>query len=192
LRCVATSGRSSTREGLQLDLVGRARRGDRDAFDRLIDLHAADLYRLAVAVVGPDAAEDVTQDALVRAWRDLPRLRDDDRFLAWTRRILVRCARDLQRRDGRRRRLVRVDAIDARGPDDAGDDDHAAATDRMTDIHRALSRLTLEQRAVVALHYLADLSLVDVAATLGIPLGTAKSRLHAGLGVLRRELGDAP
>lgn len=143
-------------------------------------------------MVGPDAAEDVTQDALVRAWRDLPRLRDDDRFLAWTRRILVRCARDLQRRDGRRRRLVRVDAIDARGPDDAGDDDHAAATDRMTDIHRALSRLTLEQRAVVALHYLADLSLVDVAATLGIPLGTAKSRLHAGLGVLRRELGDAP
>jgi RNA polymerase sigma-70 factor (ECF subfamily) len=143
-------------------------------------------------VAGPDAGEDVTQEALVRAWRELPRLRDDDRFLAWTRRILVRCAHDLQRRDGRRRRLVRIDPFDARGPADAGDDDHAAATDRMTDIHRALAGLTLEQRAVVALHYLADLSLVDVAATLGIPLGTAKSRLHAGLEVLRRELGDAP
>jgi RNA polymerase sigma-70 factor, ECF subfamily len=143
-----------------------------------------------VAVAGPDAAEDVTQDALVRAWRELPRLRDDDRFLPWTRRILVRCAHDLQRRDGRRRRLVRIDAIDARGPDDAGDDDHAAAADRMTDIHRALSRLTVEQRAVVALHYLADLTLPDVAATLGIPVGTAKSRLNAGLVALRRSLGD--
>ncbi|MBA2719837.1 MAG: sigma-70 family RNA polymerase sigma factor [Chloroflexi bacterium] len=150
----------------------------------------ADLHRLAIVVAGPDLADDVTQNAFVAAWRELPRLRDPNRFVPWLRRILVNGARDLQRRD--RRRVRQIDlraaatAIDAR----PGRSDPAFDVDRLTDVHRALASLPVEQRAVVGLHYLADLTLPDVAATLGIPEGTAKSRLNAGLGMLRRRLGS--
>lgn len=140
-------------------------------------------------MVGPDAAEDVTQDALVRAWRELPRLRDPERFVAWTRRILVNIARDAERRSRRREGIVRIEPLDDAS---GGGGDPSQAADRVTDLMRAMASLPVDQRAVVALHYLADLTLVDVAATLRIPVGTAKSRLHAGLGVLRSELGDAP
>jgi hypothetical protein len=82
-----TSGTASTRED-PLDLVARARKGDRESFNELVDLHLPDLYRLAVVVAGPEMAEDVTQDAFLGAWQELPRLRDSDRFVPWLRRIL--------------------------------------------------------------------------------------------------------
>jgi len=144
-------------------------------------------------VAGPAAADDVTQDAFVRAWRELPGLRDADRFVPWLRRILVNRARDVQRADRRRPRIVDlVPAAGAVAEHAAGRDDPALAVDRLTDLHAALDQLSLDQRAVVGLHYLADLTLPEVAATLGIPVGTAKSRLNAGLVGLRRRLeGDA-
>jgi RNA polymerase sigma-70 factor (ECF subfamily) len=175
-----------------LDLVARAAKGEREAFDALVDLHLADLHRLSLVLVGPDRADDVTQDAFVRAWTELPRLRDETRFLAWLRRILVNRARDVLRTERRRPRLTELSpavSVLARTGDGG---DPAARVDRLTDLYAALSLLSIEQRAVVGLHYLADLTLPDVAATLGIPVGTAKSRLHAGLGTLRRQLGDDP
>lgn len=177
-----------------LNLVARAAKGDRDAFDELVDLHVADLHRLALVVAGPDRADDVTQDAFVRAWQELSGLRDHDRFVPWLRRILVNRARDLQRADRRRPHLLEIapaaEAVADRG---AGRGDPAAEVDRLTDLHAALATLSLDQRAVVGLHYLADLTLPEVATTLGIPVGTAKSRLNAGLVGLRRRLGgDAP
>lgn len=150
----------------------------------------ADVHRLALVVAGPDRADDVTQDAFLRAWRELPRLRDTDRFLPWLRRILVNVARDGHRGDRRRVRPIALASAAAMSEQRAGRGDPALDIDRATDLHRALSGLTVEQRAVVGLHYLADLTLPDVAASLGIPLGTAKSRLNAGLIVLRRRLGD--
>ena len=184
-----TSGWSSTREG-PLDLVARAAKGDREAFDELVDLHLADLHRLALVVAGPAAADDVTQDAFVRAWQELPHLRDHGAFTAWLRRILVNRVRDVQRADRRGPRFVdRAPAAGAVAEHAAGRDDPAIEVDRLTDLHAALDTLTLDQRAVVGLHYLADLTLPEVAATLGIPVGTAKSRLNAGLAVLRRRLG---
>src|SRR5688572_25391381 len=78
-------------------LVERAQRGDHEAFDQLARLYGPELYRLAVAVIGAGAAPDVTQDALVRAWRELPRLRNRDAFLPWARRIVVNRCRDVVR-----------------------------------------------------------------------------------------------
>ncbi len=180
----------ATRED-QLDLVARAQKGDRDAFDGLIDLHAADLFRLALAVAGPEAVQDVTQDALLTAWRELPSLRDPDRFLPWLRRILVNRSRDVGR--GQRRlggRPVSLDSVPSQRLELDSISDPAPRVDGLTDLHQALARLTIDQRAVIALHYLADLTLSDVATTLGIPLGTAKSRLNAALTMLRGDLGD--
>jgi RNA polymerase sigma-70 factor (ECF subfamily) len=189
IRPARTSGTASTRED-PLDLVARARKGDRESFNELVDLHLADLYRLAVVVAGPEMAEDVTQDAFLAAWQELPGLRDPDRFVPWLRRILVNRARDQHR--GLRRQLRPTDLTAAtdvaeRRP---GRADPAIEVDALTDLHRALAGLTLDQRAVVGLHYLADLTVPEVATILGIPTGTAKSRLNAALVVLRRRLGD--
>ena len=143
-------------------------------------------------MAGPARADDVTQDAFVRAWQELPRLRDHDRFVPWLRRILVNRARDDQRAERRRPRVTDLGPAESIAERGFGRDDPALRIDRRTDLHAALAGLSLEQRAVVGLHYLADLTLPDVAATLGIPVGTAKSRLNAGLAALRRQLGDDP
>jgi len=150
----------------------------------------ADLYRLALVVAGPELAEDVTQDAFLAAWQQLPRLRDPERFVPWLRRILVNRARDLHRAE--RRRLLSADlaaaaAVVERRP---GRADPAPDIDALTDLHQAMAGLSVDQRAVIAIHYLADQSLPEVAAILGIPEGTAKSRLNAALTVLRSRLGD--
>ena len=143
-------------------------------------------------MAGPDRADDVTQDAFLRAWQELPRLRDPDRFLPWVRRIVVNVARDGQRRDRRRPQVVEWSAAGAAtGAASPGRGD-PATSDRLTDLHAALVELSVDQRAVVGLHYLADLTLPDVAATLGIPVGTVKSRLNAALVVLRRRLEERP
>ena len=149
--------------------------------------HGEAIHRLAVAIVGVDEAADVTQDVLVRAWQGLHGQRDLERQAAWIRRIVVNRCIDRGRALRRRPRTIpiEVEALDAAGyatsaPADPGVD---AALDR------ALRRLPVEQRAVIALHYAADLALPDVAAALGVPVGTAKSRLAAALERLRRDLG---
>jgi RNA polymerase sigma factor (sigma-70 family) len=191
IRVSPTSGRSSTREG-NLDLVADADKGNREAFEQLVDLHVADLHRLALVVIGPDRADDVTQDAFLRAWQELPRLRDTAAFGPWLRRILVNRARDLERTERRRVRPLALGGIGDPSDRRLGGGDPAAEVDGVTDLHRALALLSVEQRAVVGLHYLADLTLAEVSSTLGIPEGTAKSRLHAALAVLRRRMGERP
>ncbi len=172
------------------DLVERAQHGDHAAFDQLAHPVGPELFRLAVAVIGREAATDVTQDALLRAWRELPALRDRDAFPAWTRRILVNRCRDLVRaRHGVQ--VLSLDwAGDAAGPGETRlmAPDHAPAVVRSTDLRAALAGLSLDQRAIVALHYGLDLPIREVARTLGLPEGTAKSRMNAALVALRRTL----
>jgi RNA polymerase sigma-70 factor (ECF subfamily) len=155
------------------------------AFERLVERHAGEIHRLAAAIVGVDEAGDVTQEVLVIAWRKLSSLRDPDRASAWLRRIVINRCMDHGRRDRRQVRTIPIiDGQDVRqsasGPEVTGFDG---------DLDDALRSLPVEQRAVLALHYAADLTIADVAATLDIPLGTAKSRLSAALTRLRGELG---
>lgn len=166
-------------------LVERARAGDLDAFEQLAERSLPEVYRLAAAIVGPDDGRDVAQESLVAAWRELPSLRDAERYEAWLRSIVLNRARNVLR--GRRRRPT-VSLI----PDHAAGlvDEPIPASQRRLDLEAAFGGIAPAQREVLALHYLADLPLREVAAALRIPEGTAKSRLHAALRELRGLLPD--
>jgi RNA polymerase sigma factor (sigma-70 family) len=170
---------------VQRDVVERAQRGDHDAFATLA---AACLGRLDTAarlvLRDPDRAKDAVQETLVRAWRDLPGLRDADRFDAWLHRLLVRSCYDELRKHRRRGIEVQLTEIDMHLP--TSDTRSLADHD---ELERGFQRLDSDQRMVVVLHYYLDLPLPEVAAMLGVPVGTAKSRLHRGLAVLRRTIG---
>jgi RNA polymerase sigma-70 factor (ECF subfamily) len=117
---------------------------------------------------------------MVRSWRDLPTLRDVDRFDSWLHRLLVNACLDLVRR--RKRRAIEVELTQLQTPSTA--DFSSRLIDRDL-LDRALRALEPDWRAVVVLHYYLGMPLPDVAASLGIPLGTTKSRLHRAIGVLR-------
>ena len=166
------------------ELVARARRGDHDAFAALA---AAKIGRLDAAarliLRDPDKAKDAVQETLVRAWRDLPTLRSNDRFDAWLHRLLVRSCIDEARRLRRHRFDVELTSIDVA----AADDSMSSMADR-DQLDRGFDRLEPEARALIVLHHYLDLPMSDVAHALGIPLGTAKSRLHRALGSMRAAL----
>jgi RNA polymerase sigma factor (sigma-70 family) len=175
-------------KGAPLDLVSRSRARDRDAFEMLVAQHAAATYRLAAAIVGPADAADVTQESFVTAWQQLPKLRDPGAFGPWLRRICVNRSRNWLRSRGRRPRAALDDGEEA-GMEDSGPDFRVDAETRAI-LEPAFESLSADQRAVLSLHYSLDLSIAESADALGIRVGTAKSRLSAGLAVLRRELND--
>jgi RNA polymerase sigma-70 factor (ECF subfamily) len=165
----------------QRDLVGRAKRGDHDAFAVLVGAAVARMDAAARLILrDPELARDAVQEGFLRAWRNLPGLRDPDRFEAWLRRLVIHSCIDVTRR--RRRRPIEVELTPIDGP--AVDDIASAIADREM-LDHALQRLDPEWRAVVVLHYFLGMPLPDVATTLGIPTGTAKSRLHRSLAAMR-------
>ena len=175
----------------QRGIVERARLGDHDAFASLVDVHLARLDAAARLILRDhELARDAVQETLVRAWRDLPTLRDPARFDAWLHRLLVNACLDLIRR--RRRRAHEVELTPLHAPSSA--DFSGGVIDRDL-LDRALRALEPDWRALVVLHYYLGMPLPEVAADLGIPLGTAKSRLHRAMGVLRSTVmaeSDAP
>jgi len=168
--------------------VERARRGDHDAFAELVDLRLARLDAAARLILrDPELARDAVQEALIRAWRDLPGLRDPDRFEGWLHRLTVNACLDLLRR--RRRRAIEIELTPIDIP--SGADIAGALADRDL-VDQALGRLDPGHRAVVAMHYLLGMPLSDVAVSLGIPHGTAKSRLHYALAAMRASVTADP
>ena len=163
------------------DLVERARDGDRDAFAALVGLTSDWMYSVAARILRDGGlAEDALQGALITAWRQLPTLRDPARFEAWVRRLLVHACYAEARR--RRSWTTNVRVLPVDGP--AGPDELISIVDRDA-LDRAFRRLKVEQRAVFVLHHHQGLSLVEIAETLGIPAGTARSRLHYATRTLR-------
>ncbi len=164
-------------------VVLAARSGDATAFATLVHAETPAAYRLALSIVrSPAEAEDAVQEAFLRAWRDIGSLREADRWPAWFRRLIVRSALDQARR---RRRVREVDlelAFNLPGLEPAV---HPAGR---LELLAAFDRLAPEDRSILALRFYADLEVPDVAAALGIPLGTAKSRLNRALGRLREQL----
>lgn len=163
------------------DVVERAMRGDREAFGVLV-VHTSDrMYAIATRILrDSELAEDALQGALLTAWRQLPTLRDPDRFDAWVRRLLVHACYAEARRQRSWAANVRVLPVD--GP--AAPDMLVSVADRDA-LDRAFRRLTIEQRAVFVLHHHVGLQLVEIAETLGVPAGTARSRLHYATRALR-------
>jgi RNA polymerase sigma-70 factor (ECF subfamily) len=155
--------------------------GDREAFGLLVGQTSDRMYATATRILrDADLAEDALQGALITAWRQLPTLRDPDRFEAWLRRLLVHACYAEARR--RRRWAANVRVLPVDGP--AGSDESLSIHDRDA-LDRAFRRLSIEQRAVFVLHHHVGLTLVEIAETLGIPAGTARSRLHYSTRALR-------
>ena len=170
------------------DLVVQARKGDREAFAVLVHQVSDSLYAVAHRILRDTSlAEDALQNALVLAWRRIPKLREPDRFEAWIHRILVHACYDESRRS--RPWAATVRALPMAGP--STPDSSQALADR-DEIERAFRRLTVEQRAVFVLHHYLGLPLVEVAELLGIPAGTARSRLHYAIAGLRDALLAEP
>jgi RNA polymerase sigma-70 factor, ECF subfamily len=161
-----------------------AARDGTDATERFVRLAGAELdraYRLAGLILADQQeAEDAAQDAFERAWQSRGTLRDPAAFQAWFDRILVNVCRDRLRRRGR----VRFVPIDSATGQVAAHDPYLAVFDRDA-VLTAMKGLDEEERIVLVLHYAADLTLDAVAARLGWPIGTVKTRLHRALEAIR-------
>lgn len=182
-------------EAYPLELVRRAQAGDREAFEMLVERHAAETYRMAAAIVGEADARDVTQESFVVAWQQLPRLRAPDAFAGWLRRICVNRSRNWLRSAARRGRPASLEAnpsLSGLLPDSSRD--FRGAVEARALLEPAFERLSPDQRAILALHYSMGYTIAEAAEALGVRLGTAKSRLNAGLVTMREALSheDAP
>ena len=172
---------------MQVDLVVQASRGDRDAFATLAQATVDRCYGLAFRILRDHhRAQDATQQALLGAWRDLPTLRDPERFEAWLYRLVVHACYVEARTQ--RRWTARVQAI--RGGDENADDPARTIVDRAA-LEHAFRGLSPEHRSVVVLHHHFGYPLTEIASVLGIPVGTARSRLHYAVRKLRTELDTA-
>jgi RNA polymerase sigma-70 factor (ECF subfamily) len=161
-----------------------------EAFEVRASACLADCHRLASAIVGPEDAADVVQDALVQAWRNIGRLRDDDAFEPWLRTIIVNRCRNVLRARGRRPRLVELDA--AARPASGHVSDPGIRVAERDRLERAFASLPVHHRAVLALRFTLDLSMRDIARSMQIPEGTARSRLNAAVTRLRAALQEDP
>ncbi len=168
-------------------LVVRAQTGDREAYEQLARGIARRLFLVAHRIVRDDAAaDDATQDALVAIWRDLPSLRDPDRFDAWAYRMVVRYCRS----EGRRHRRMGVTIVDLSDTLGEPRDDIAAVALR-DELGRAFDALSHDHRTVVVLHHLLGLPLDEIAEILEIPYGTVGSRLHHAMRAMRASIEAA-
>ncbi len=169
---------------MDTDLVVRAQNGDEEAFASLAVAAGDRLHAVAHRILRDiDLAEDATQQALLTVWRDLPQLRDPVRFDAWSYRLLVRACYAEARRT--RRWAPNIRLLPANEPSAA--DDSSAVIDR-DQLERGFRRLSIDHRAVVVLHHYLDMPLDEVAETLGVSVGTVRSRLHHAMRGLRAAL----
>ncbi|HXF82096.1 MAG TPA: RNA polymerase sigma factor [bacterium] len=162
-------------------LVERAMHGDEEAFDQLVERIGDSLYSVARRILRDTTlAQDATQQALLEAWRNLPKLRDPDKFEAWAYRLVVNACHAEARREGRQRgnlRLLPHDSPTAPDP--------ASSIANLDQLDRAFRQLSVEHRSVVVLVHYLGFSTSEAAATLGTPGGTVRSRLHYALQHLR-------
>jgi RNA polymerase sigma-70 factor (ECF subfamily) len=168
---------------MDVDLVEQAQRGDREAFAILARTRGDRLFAIAQRILRDvHRAEDAVQQTLVIAWRELPRLRDPDRFDAWMHRLVVRACYSELRRDRAWTSSIRTVRLEPSEPD-------ASASLAVRDqLERGFRRLPAEQRAILVLRHYVGLDPVEIAETLGIPVGTARSRLHYAHRAMRAAL----
>jgi RNA polymerase sigma factor (sigma-70 family) len=181
-RCASNAAQFENGWDVERDLVIRARNGDRVAFGELATLYGDRWYALAYRILRDgDRAQDVVQDTIIAVWRDLRALRDLDRFDTWAWKVLVR----LCYREARRARRDRP--MPFLLPNRSAEDPISRLADR-DELERIFTRLSPDQRAVVALQYYLGMTHPQIAAALDIPVGTVGSRLHAAKRALRAAL----
>jgi len=166
------------------ELVEAAQRGNRQAYADLTRVRGDRLFGIAQRILRDvDRTEDAVQEALVIAWRDLPELRDPDRFDAWLHRLLVRSCIAAAARERRHVANLRVLPLDL----PATIDDYLTVADR-DQLERGFRRLDPQQRAILVLRHYVGYEPSEIAEVLGIPAGTARSRLHHAHRAMRAAL----
>jgi len=164
-------------------LVEAAQRGDHGAFEALIVARVDRLFAVARLILRDvHLAEDAVQETLIKAWRELPRLRDVDRLDAWLHRLLINACAD----QGRSRRRI-SNEVDLARILPSGSDASGTTADR-DQLERGFRRLGPEQRVAVVLRYYVGFSPEEIADMLAIPIGTAKSRIHYATEAMRAAL----
>jgi RNA polymerase sigma-70 factor (ECF subfamily) len=169
------------------DDVRAAAAGDRHAFQRLYQLHVGRVHGAVYRLAGYDhaRAEDLTQDAFIRAWQKLPGFRHESAFGTWLYRLAVNVA---------------LMDIRARGADPVSmlDDDHLPETGETPfcaaerdELERAIAKLPPRARAVLVLHDIEGWRHEDIGSELGMAVGTSKAQLHRARGLLRKVLGES-
>lgn len=183
------------------DLVERSRNGETTAFDQLVQLYKDRIYNYVARMVhDPIEAEDIAQEAFVKAYRNLPSFRGASTFQTWLYRIASNLTIDSVRR---RRRRENTCSLDAPLDTDEGqmpreqEDHHCPGPVRNLEtaelqrqVHRAIQQLSPKLRSVVVLYELQGLSYEEIATILGCPLGTVKSRLFNARMELKTRLQD--
>ncbi|HET7830190.1 MAG TPA: RNA polymerase sigma factor [Candidatus Limnocylindrales bacterium] len=165
-------------------LVERAQAGDRDAYEQLARGAARRLFLVASRILGDiDEAEDAVQRTLLAMWQDLPRLRDPDRFEAWTYRMVVHQCRNA----GRRERRMGVRVVDL-NVDLRSNLDHEGDVVLHDQLRRAFDNLSPDHRTVVVLRHLVGMPIGDIAEVTGVPAGTVASRLHHAMRAMRASI----
>ena len=180
----ARANRHGVEEWVQEELVRQAQQGDAEAFDSLARMVGDRCLAIAVRILRDlHLAEDAVQAALITSWTELRTLRDPSRFEPWLHRILTNTCYAEARRRKRWSEGIRILPVESA----YGSDDYLTVDDRDL-LERAFRRLTVEQRAVLVFHHYLGLSISEVAARTGLPVGTAKSRLHYATGALRASI----
>jgi RNA polymerase sigma-70 factor, ECF subfamily len=171
------------------ELLDRFRAGDGKAFDEIVIRYERRVFAIAIRICRHhEDARDVTQDVFVTALRTLGGFRGDAQLSTWLHRVTVNASLDLVRRRSRREGPA-VEEMSDQPADEPGPESQAIGSVRAREVHRALGRLAPDQRAVIVLHDLQGFDYAEVAATLEVPVGTVKSRLHRARLALARELG---
>jgi RNA polymerase sigma-70 factor (ECF subfamily) len=165
---------------VEIELVERARAGDRAAFEAIAVAIADRLMAIAYGILRDrDVAEDAVQSTIVAIWRELPQLRESDRFDAWANRILVRTCQTSHRQARRHAAAIRLLPVEATTADLLRG---VVARDTL---ERAFRHLPIEQRVVLIYRFYLDLPVDRIAGELGISAGTVKSRLHYAISAMR-------
>ena len=170
------------------NIVHRAQQGDAAAFGQLVEAYQGPVYRLALHMgLSPADAEEAAQEALIAAWKGLPRFREESRFSTWLYSLATHAAIDLMRREKKYRNNADIEEVVL--PDEAQSlqelmeqqEDQAA-------VRQAMDALPLSSREILLLRYEAELGYEEISAILGIPNGTVKSRINRAKAQLKEVL----
>lgn len=174
----------------QENIIARARRGDADAFEQLVVAYRDQVFRLALRMCGSEAdADEVAQEAFLSAWKALPNFRGESQFSTWLYQLSTHAAIDLMRRE---KRQIAADITEVSAADPAPSPQQQAEQAEQREIVRdAILQLAPEQREVVVLRFMEELSYEEIGAVLKLPSGTVKSRLNRAKAQLKEILSKS-
>ncbi len=175
----------------QENIIARARRGDADAFEQLVVAYRDQVFRLALRMCGSEAdADEVAQEAFLSAWKALPNFRGESQFSTWLYQLTTHAAIDLMRRE--KRQIAAADITEVSAADPAPSPQQQAEQSEQREIVRdAILQLAPEQREVVVLRFMEELSYEEIGAVLKLPSGTVKSRLNRAKAQLKEILSKS-